>query len=73
MRSLERRFSKIAEKNYNWSPYLCFAEAIKGQDFNKQTIHSWFQKLVDKDDYAKSEKNGVLGFLGILTKPLRTA
>ena len=58
MKSIERRFKNIEEKNPFWSSYICFAEAIQGQRFSKQTVHRWFQKLVDKDDYAKKKKKG---------------
>jgi len=69
MRSIERRFNKIIQKNPNWSSYICFAEAIKKQNFSRQAIHRWFNKLVEKDDYVKSEKRAVLDFLEGFTKP----
>ena len=72
MKSLERRFRNIAEKNPSLSSYVCFAKTIKGQGFNKQTIHRWFQKLVNKDDYAKKEKRAVLAHLDNLSNLLRT-
>jgi len=72
MKSLERRFNNITEKNPNWSSYICFAEAIKGQNFSKQIIHRWFNKLVEKGDYAKNEKKAVLAFLVGLSNPVRT-
>lgn len=72
MKSLERRFNNITEKKPFWSSFICFAEAVKGQGFNRQTIHRWFQKLVDKNDYARSEKRAVLAHLENLTTPLRT-
>ncbi|MGD0328115.1 MAG: hypothetical protein ABSB00_00150 [Minisyncoccia bacterium] len=72
MKSLERRFNNIAEKNPNRSSYICFAEAVKGQGFSEQIIHRWFNKLVDKDDYAKKEKKAVLKFLVGLSNPVRT-
>ena len=72
MKSLERRFNNIAEMNPNWSSYICFAKAIKGQSFGEQVIRRWFNKLVDKDDYAKNEKKAVLGFLVGLSNPVRT-
>ena len=72
MKSLERKFNNIAEKNPNKSSYICFAEAIKGQNFSKQTIHRWFQKLVDKNDYAKSEKKEILAQLEKISNPVRT-
>lgn len=72
MKSIERRYSNIAEKNPNWSSYICFAETIKGCGFSKQTIHRWFQKLVDKSDYAKNEKKEILAHLEGLSNPVRT-
>lgn len=72
MKSLKRRFNNITEKNQNWSSYVCFAEAIKGRGFSKQTIHHWFQKLVDKNDYAKSDKKIILAHLEVLSNSVRT-
>lgn len=72
MKSLERRFNNIAERNPSWSSYLCFAEAVKEQCFNTQTIQRWFNKLVDKDDYARGEKREVVDFLVNLSNPVRT-
>ena len=72
MRSLERRSNNIAKKNPSWSSYICFAEAIKRQSFSKQTTHRWFQKLVDRNDYARSEKKEILAYLEGLLNPMRT-
>jgi len=72
MRSIQKRFNNITNKNPNWSSYICFAEAIKEQRFSKQTIHRWFQKLVDKDDYVNNEKKEILTHLENLTNTLRT-
>jgi hypothetical protein len=63
MKSLERRFKNISEKKPLWSSFICFAEAVKRKKFNKQTIHRWFYKLVEKDDYARNEKKGILKHL----------
>ena len=70
MRSLEKRFNKISKRYPSWSSYLCFASAIKGQDFDKKIIYKWFDTLVEKDDYVKDEKFEVLASLLNLTKPL---
>ncbi len=67
MKSIERRFRGIKEKNPNYSSYLCFAEAVSKQKFSKQTIQRWFNRLVDKDDYAKSEKRETVDFLAKLS------
>lgn len=67
MKSLERRFQNITERNPNFSSYFCFTKAVEGQGFNKKTIRRWFQKLVDKDDYAKSEKGVLLRHLDNLS------
>ena len=72
MKSLERRFNKIAERNPYWSSYICFAEAVSGQGFSRQAIHRWFTKLVDKNDYAGSDKKKILAHLENLSDHLRT-
>ncbi len=72
MKSLERRFRGVVEKNPSLSSYVCFAKAVDGQKFNKQTVHRWFQKLVDKDDYAKGEKRAVLAHLDNLSNAVGT-
>jgi len=72
MKSLKRRFNNITEKNQNKSSYLCFSTAVMGQGFSKQTIHRWFQKLVDKSDYGRCEKKDILAHLENLSNPVRT-
>jgi len=63
MRSIERRFKKIEKKNSDYTTYLCFAEAVRGQRFRSKTIRFWFNRLVDKDDYDKRDKKLILTFL----------
>ena len=72
MKSLERRFNNISEKSPNKGSYACFAEAVMDQGFTKQTVHRWFQKLVEKEDYAKGEKRSILKHLNNLSNPLGT-
>lgn len=67
MKSIERRFRNIMDKNRNWSSYICFAEAIKGQKISKDIISRWFSKLVEKDDYSKSDKKQLLKHLEVLS------
>ncbi len=75
MKSLERMFQKERERNMLQSSYLCFAMAIKEQNFHKQVIQRWFDRLVDKDDYFEGEKEEIVNFLCVLTgnssNPLR--
>lgn len=63
MRSIERRFKNIEKKDSVLSSYICFARAIKNQDFNKQTISYWFTRLVDKEDYDSKNKLSILRYL----------
>ena len=72
MKSLERRFNNIKEKNPNWSSYICFAETIKEQNFTKDTIHRWFKKLVEKNEYALNEKRAIFTHLETLSNPSGT-
>ena len=67
MKSIQRRFDDISSKNPHWSSYICFAEVIKQQKFNKESIRIWFNKLVDKDDYDKKDKKALLDQLYALS------
>lgn len=71
MKSLERRFNTVREKNIYWSSYLCFAEAIRGQGFGRQAISRWLNKLVDLDEYEKENKKELVAFLLSLSTTLR--
>jgi hypothetical protein len=68
MRSLKRIFDKVRERNPLGSDYICFAEAIRGKNFSRKTIVRHFNSLVDRNDYAKSEKKEILRFLVELSK-----
>ena len=68
MKSIERRFNNITQGNPYWSSYVCFAEAVRGQNFSRQILHRWFNKLVDKNDYSRKEKKAILKHLEVLTK-----
>jgi hypothetical protein len=72
MKSIERRFQNAQKRNPGWSSYLSFTDAITGQKFSKETIQNWFNKLVEKLDYAQTEKKAILAHLEILTNTLRT-
>ena len=68
MKSLERRYNNIAQKHTGWSSYICFAKAVTEQNFSRRAIQQWFNKLVDKSDYCKSDKAQILKHLESLTK-----
>jgi len=68
MRSVKRVFNKIRSGNPYWSDYICFAEAIHGRRFSRKTILRNFNILVNKEDYARSEKKEIVGFLVELSK-----
>ena len=63
MRSIERRFSNLQQKQPLVSSFMNFSGAIKGQGFSTGMIHRWFNKLVDKDDYEKKDKRAILKHL----------
>ncbi len=69
MRSIERRFNKISQKNQYLSSLVCFERAVKGQNFKKRTIRHWFGRLVEKDDYAQKDKRTILQGLENLKVP----
>lgn len=71
MRSIERRFIIIKTKNPDWSSFLCFGASIKNQGFSEDRLKRMFEKLVEKKDYAKADKKGVIKFLLHINKPLK--
>lgn len=65
IKCIEERFKEFTEKYPNWSSYLCFATSLrKGDKYIRQN----FEKLVDKEDYAHSEKEDVLSHLFTISK-----
>ena len=60
------KFNKISADNPYWSTYTCFAETITKEELNKPLIMRYFNMLVDKEDYAKNEKEYVMRFLSSL-------
>ena len=63
MKSIERRFNKISQKNTLWSDHTCFADAIKETGLKRRNIVKWFNKLVDPEDYSKEDKFAVVSSL----------
>lgn len=68
MRSIEKRFKHREEKNPCWSSWVCFADAIMGQNFNRKILREHFNNLVDKNDYEKKDKMQLLKYLYLLTE-----
>jgi hypothetical protein len=68
MRSVKRIFNKIRGENLYWSDYTCFAEAVRGRSFSRKTIIRNFNSLVDKEEYARSEKKEIIEYLVGLSK-----
>jgi hypothetical protein len=69
MKSLERNFQKIAERNLPWSSYICFAAAVTKREFQRSVISRWFYKLVEKGDYERKDRKGLLAHLHDLSNP----
>jgi len=57
-------FKQTSQLNPYWSSWSCFYEAIKGRNgLSKKTIKKYFDKLVDKKDYLRKERVGLLNYL----------
>ncbi len=67
MTKLENAFRSLQEKNPYWSSIICFANVVMGRKFDKMETGKDFKKLVEKDDYSKSDKESILKFLCQLT------
>lgn len=62
MKSIERKFNLIQEKNPLWSSFVCFHQAILGKGFTRESINRNFS-LIDKGDYARKDKVELVEFL----------
>ena len=68
MRSLKARFKHRAEKYPFDSSFICFGNAVRGRGFTKEVIRKWFYKLVDKEDYEKSDSVKLIEHMHRLSK-----
>lgn len=71
MKSLERRFKLVEEKNPFLGSYVCFAKTIEGQKFSRPVISRWFNKVVEKGDYSKSDTRRLIENLATLSNSVR--
>ena len=62
MKSIERRFNNFQEKRPGCSSLINFNGAVKGQGFSRKRLGHYFVKLVDKDDYSKKDRRGLIDY-----------
>jgi hypothetical protein len=70
MRSIKRLFEKVAKENPNWGSVIVFNHIVSGKNFSHDRIARWFDVLVDKEEYDKSEKKEILKYVYLLNTPL---
>lgn len=64
MRSIKARYVFTrARYPEQYSSYLCFVYATKGQGFSYEILSKWFNLLVDKNEYALNERKGIVDYL----------
>jgi hypothetical protein len=64
MHSFAYQFKEIQRLNPYWSSWVCFCETLKRMKIkDRGKIRKYFNQLVEKDDYAKSEKNQLINYL----------
>jgi hypothetical protein len=44
------------------STFIAFVRAVRGRGFDRNLVGRFFNKLVDKEDYTKSERDTLLLF-----------
>ncbi len=65
MKSIERRFKKIASKKGNefLGDFIILGRAVEAQGFSRDRVARAFNKLVPKDDYDPKDKKELLAHL----------
>jgi len=57
-------FQNISRLNPYWSSWVCFCETITGRGgLSNKTIKKYFNRLINRDDYAQNEKTELLNYL----------
>ena len=63
MKSIKQRFDEISFNHPGWSSLICFVESIRDKEISSSDMIREFNKLVEKDDYDKHERDEVIEFL----------
>ena len=71
MRSIERRFNSLQHKRPNVGSLLNLAGAVKGQHFSTDRISRSLTRLVEKDDYSRSDRPALMRHLVALSQNAR--
>ncbi len=72
MKSIERRFLALQQKQTEHSSFINFGRAVEGGRFKQEAVRRWFKKLVDRDDYDPADKRALLRYLNSRTNPPTT-
>lgn len=70
MKSIKRLFDKISKENPNLGSVIIFNRIVSGKNFSRDRIARWFNLLVDKEEYDRSEKKQILEYIYLLNSPL---
>lgn len=70
MRSINNIFFKIQSKQPSLGACLILAQAVRDKSFTQSSIARAFTKLVPKEEYALSERRGIIKYLTNLSNPL---
>lgn len=60
--TIEAQFDKEMQ-NDGVSTFTAFVRAVQGRGFDKNLIGRYFNKLVDKNDYCKADRDSLLEWL----------
>lgn len=63
MKTILEKFERITKDNPYYSSYVCFCRTIDGKFLMPKELKKWFNKLVEKDDYCRSEKEAITEYL----------
>lgn len=64
---LEQSFLTTKNNNPYWSSLICFNNAVIGKSYSKTEIGKTFNKVVEKGDYSRGDKDKIIEWLGKLT------
>lgn len=62
---MRHNIREVFEKEYvnGASSFVAFVRAIKGRGYDRKLVSKWFSTLVEKDDYARSDRDSIVSWL----------
>jgi len=64
MRSIERSYQKVKNRNPNLGVYPCLAQVVRYKKYSRKSLIKAFNEIMPGDEYVEDEKKELVDYLG---------